>query len=103
MIFANPTLSIFIVVAHSDDRMVRLQTEQESGKFAGIVVRKAFDAPGASILESLAQRHVPFILRMAAVAVADRDIGASAVDQQLVRILRRKVSTSCWQWISRPV
>ena len=61
--------------------MVRLQTEQESGEFAGVVYGR-FRCSGSKLLERL--RHVPFILRMAAVAV-------------LVVILARPQSTNSWQ------
>lgn len=80
--------------------MVRLQTEQESGKFAGIVYGR-FRCSGSKLLESLAQA-CPFHLAYGGGGCPYRDIGASAVDQQLANsstegidiVLAMDISTS---------
>lgn len=84
MIFANPDISVFVIVADPDDRMVRLQTEQESGEFAGVVYGR-FRCSGSKLLESLAQA-CPFHFAYGGGSCPRRDIGASAVDQQLAEL-----------------
>ena len=64
--------------------MVRLQTEQESGEFAGVVYGR-FRCSGSKLLESLAQA-CPFHFAYGGGSCPRRDIGASAVDQQLAEL-----------------
>ena len=93
MIFANPTYLylLLLLIPMIGWYVYKLSKNQASLQVSST---EGFDAPGASSWK-VWLRHVPFILRMAAVAVRSRPT--------VGRTLRRKVSTSCWQWISRPV
>ena len=72
-------LFIFIVVAHPDDRMVRLQAEQESGQLAGLLVGGVRGAGSGIMDRVLASRA--FRVAYGSGSAADRDLGPSAIHE----------------------